>query len=470
MKYNPNQMVFTASYADGNDLVIDNNKNEPNMGPAYYLCVFESEEDARRWAKEAGHTSIFFKKTTLRDLALELNSSLMWQDIVGIGYVTTDGMVEQLFVDEFIKLAYGDIQKSKAIQYTPLIVNSQITSDIAHVDFQKNWYVASTYSGKIFEERVVNDDGKFMRWLIVASSKKLLMNKAESLRFTNPNNNIEVCSLEQILDWFTDTQLWNKCSGVCFINENGETRIVRKRLNALRKSHNKILKKMKEESELFLDERFFVALDDSDDWSIIVEYGENGMEYMALSQHMDALYKMCKMQGLDARSLKYTNNITLREIIASVDDHPSQGFTICIDGDYNHFIRYTREELLQHCKHTMNDDDFIGNDVDFVVPKKSHILMIDNQYSVSTIASPLNEEQELTIIMMGDSKDSLLDGLVCTEFPLSEEDAVPVNWDMLVYDLSEGVLTDIDAIMYFKADGTYGIIFKDELLDDLEDN
>lgn len=468
MNYNSNKTVFTATYSDGNALVIDTNKDQPQYGHAYFLCVFENEKSARKLAKHSGHESILINQTTMIDIALEFNSSITWPGMLGIAYVDEDDMVTNLFTDELIKMAYKDIQRHKEANYKPLVIDGQVNPQTDTIDFCRNYFFIESATGKIMEERVTEEDGSLKKWMVIATNKALIKEKAKVIKFTRPSNSIEKFPLLDILEYFTPQNVWNKCHGICLIDENGEHRILRKRILSLLKSRKKMLDKIKENSTFFLDERYFMALDSTDDnWSLIVEYGQNGMEYIPISQHMDALYKMCKAQGLQQNNLKYTNNITLREILASVEPSPKQSFTICVDGDYNHFIKFTREDLIKHCKNSMIDDSNLDDDIDFFCQKDAFILMInENEYAASSITDPSNPNNSLEVILLGDSKNSLLDGLIKTNYPLTDEDATQLDWDMLLYDFEQGSLAEVDGAIYFREDGTFGLVYRDELLDD----
>ena len=466
MNYNPNMPAIVATYADGG-IVSSVVRPEFNREIEYhYLCVFETDACARRFMQKNLHDSAMLTVKTMGQLVREFNSSLVWTGMLGIAYVYDNDDVEHVDSDKLIKMAYKDLSPKNKSYGKALMSNGKL-NDVAEIDFNKKYFLLVNTNGNVMTERTYNENGKYKSWVVVTTSRKALIQKADDFKIKKQNRRVEKDTLSGLLGCFVSGYEFSHYAGIIYIDDSGETRLTKKQIVNILAKRRKAIVELAEEIDIFLDEKYFVALDRECGSIIMSKSGKE--EYILVSQRMDVMLKTLELEGINLDELFFTNLMSLREIMTDGSECDYDGVAICIDDNPDHVAYLTESELYDIAHDGAEDDSqqyVIGNDAFMLTPR--YVLMSDGEYVMTTIQSPEVEGEELRVILMADTEDILMDSLEQTDYPFTDEEAVALPTYEIFSEFRDGALFDCDAIMCFDGEDGFYMAPKFAVMDTLQ--
>lgn len=468
MRYKSNKDVVVATYADGG-LPASIIRSELNPNNVYhYLCVFEDEEGARKFAEENLTEPVFFSTKKMGALAKEFNTSFMYPGLSGIAYVNKNGDVEHVDTDKFIKKAYGSLVNNHGSYGGPLIVNGQI-ADVHGIDFNKKYYIMFNSNGHFVSKREHNQEGKRREWLVMATTKEALVAQADTFKINKENRQVIEDTLYGILSSLQPGNNLNNFSGIMHIDENGTQMISKKRVLKLLEDRLTLMDELFAQSELYMDAKYFMSAETkSGSPTISMEFDG---EYICISQRMDVMMTAFKLEGMDTNKMIFTSFLTLREILAGCEADNYDGVAICMDDNPDHIIHLTIDEVCDVAldgdgeEDMDNDMAYVYSDDEYMTAEKL-IMVADDGYIIAEMRN--NDTGEMSrVIFIGDDEDVMRTWLDSTGYHEDNDRTIErPMYEIFAEFRDDGQLCDCDGVMCFEEDGYY-IIPKEEIIDTL---
>lgn len=469
MKYNSELDVTIITYADGGVVVASASIGDDDTATYKYMCTFENEQNAIKFAQEKITEPVFFTKKKMLDLAKEFNCGMVWPGIDGIVLMGNDSPIEYVNADDLIKLAYKDISKTNKSYGCALVVNNKLAK-AEDIDFNKKYYMMSNQKGHIIVNRTYSKKGKEQHWLVVSCDKKLL--KEQSIEFGLSQNDCVLIddTLSNLLSHFLPNQEFgNVFNGIVYIDNNGSVSISKREIRKILSDRGNILDELLKQNEIYLDDKYFMATDKTD-VSLTVSIGEN-LEYIVVSQRMDTMMKAFRLERMNTKNLIFTNTMTLREILESCAESDYDGVAICIDDNPDHIIKLKVEDVYRIAHNGTSygaedgDDGFVNGNNEFMMTER-YCMMMNGGYVISSIKSPETNEI-IDVIAMADDEHTLVKGLEETGYVFGEEEPASRQTYEIFAEFRDGQLQDCDGMVCFDGEEFY-IVPKEVIIDTLE--
>lgn len=471
MKYDPNQELIVATYADGGIVAsVINSETDPHLR-YHYMCAFESEKGAKRFVKENLNEPVFFTAKSMLTLAREFNCSIIYPGMAGIVYIDDKEMAEHIDVDALIKMAYKSLSNPKESYGGPLVVNNKI-ADVYDIDFNKKHFFMMKHEGGMMTKDTLTKSGNPKPWLVVTTTKALLDAQVEELGIDRRKYRMIKDGLSGLLPCFLPGRQFDKqFAGIMYIDKNGATTITNKKIIDLLKKRQKMLQEICQQNGIYLDAKYFLAANKLNGMPLMTQNDE--VDYIVVSQQMDVMIKAFKLEGIDVDKMLFTNLLSLREIVESGKEDDYGGVAVCLDDNPDHMIYLTVKELYEIAQDGDGDEDslddmeFIYSDDEYMMAERL-IMMADGFYIIAHMKSKDTGEMS-DVIFMGENEDVMRAGLEETGYSEENDRAVGrPTYEIFAEFREGGQLDDCDGIMYFTEDG-YCIIPKDAIVDALEE-
>ena len=468
MQYNPDLELVIVTRADGGVVSSNVTPTDDSNVHYHYMCVFYTEEYARRFVEERLNVPVFFNKKTMLELAKEFNSSIAWPGLSGISVMNDDDTVEYIDTGSFVSMALNELVDVEKKYGTELVVNGKI-QDVEDIDFNRMYYIMTRDDSMAMIRTTQTEDGKSKEWLVVCPNPRRLEKIASECGLPKKNREIYHDTLFGILsDFLPGGQLHGQFDGILYDDKKRETYITSKKLVNMMKKREKMLEDMLAQRDIYLDEHYFLGTY-SDDCLVYAEL--NGTPYLLLSQRMDTMLKTLILDEADVEDITFTNALTLREII---EDCPEEfGVALCLDDNPDHIINLKIRELLK-IAHDGVDESTVAPYGDLVDINEylltSRCTLVD-EYDDHPIIMMVSDDngEDLAVMVMADELDVLMDGLSAIEYP--EENETKPTWlptcEIFEKFAENNEEYECDGIMVFES-GTCAIIPKEDILDALE--
>ena len=467
MRYKANKEVVIATYADGGITasVIRSEINKDNI--YHYMCVFEDEECARKFAEDNLREPVFFSTKKMGDLAKEFNTSFAYPGMAGVVYIDKNGGAEHVDTDAFIKKAYNGLKKNHESYGGPLVANNQMV-DVHDVDFNKKYYIMFNREGHFMSKRETAKDGKKREWLVLATNQNVLSAQADEFKIKEENRQVVEDTLYGILYSMQPGNKLNHFSGIMYVDESGSKMISKRKILKLLDDRLTLIDELFAQTEIYMDAKYFVSAEiKSGSPTISMEGGE----FIMVSQRMDVMLTAFKLEGMDTNKMVFTGLLSLREILAGCEADDYDGLAICIDDNPDHVINLTIDEIYDVALDGDGEDDednnkaYVYSDDEYMTAEK-RIMVAGDGYIIAEMRS--NETGEMSrVIFIGDDEDVMRSWLESTGYHEENDRTIErPMYEIFAEFRDDGQLSDCDGAMCFEEDGYY-IIPKEEILDSL---